>query len=74
MAIHPCPCCHGATPRWLEGCSTLDVVDYYRCEFCAHVWTVARDGSRELRHITPPGRGDPPEEGAPLRHLVSLRH
>lgn len=43
MPIRPCPKCQQRTPRWLEESSKDALVNYYRCERCANVWTVPKD-------------------------------
>ncbi len=54
MPIQPCPKCEALVPRWLEAPSTFSAVNYYRCQLCGHVWTVSKDGTGTVTHITPP--------------------
>ena len=49
----PCPCCGANTPRLVESVSQIATVNYYRCALCGHVWTVAKDGSERIHHVTP---------------------
>jgi hypothetical protein len=75
MSVHSCPCCNATTTRWLEGCSDRAQVDYYRCEECAHVWAVAKDGSGRITHVTPrvsPAHRD--TEGTERRRPVLSRY
>jgi hypothetical protein len=59
LAPH-CPRCEAAFPRWLHERSPTAPVDYYHCLRCAHVWTVGKDGSGLVAHITP--LPEPPDE------------
>ena len=52
MPDRPCPNCQASCTDCLEACSSDLYVDYYRCDVCGHVWTIAKDGSEEIRHVT----------------------
>jgi hypothetical protein len=53
MRHPPCPVCRRDTLRWLEASSKNAEVDYYRCDACAHVWTVSKfDPAAPLTIIT----------------------
>jgi predicted nucleic acid-binding Zn ribbon protein len=53
MAQQPCPVCRHDTLRWLEASSKNADVNYYRCDACAHVWTVSKsDPAAPLTIIT----------------------
>jgi len=49
----PCPRCGTDTPRLVESASQIATVNYYRCALCGHVWTVAKDGTGNIHHVTP---------------------
>jgi hypothetical protein len=53
MPTLPCPACKALTPRLLDAPSQYAAVNYYRCPACGHVWTVAKDDSNRIEHITP---------------------
>ena len=43
MPHQPCPVCQQHdTLRFLEASSKNADVNYYRCDACAHVWTVSK--------------------------------
>jgi hypothetical protein len=53
MPTTTCPKCASLVkPRKLTVLSELSQVDYYRCDACAHVWTVTKDGAKLLAHVT----------------------
>ena len=35
-----CPSCRGLRNRWLKQCSQDAIIDYFRCDDCAHVWWI----------------------------------
>ena len=44
-----CSECHAGHGRWLPASSAAAMVDYYRCGYCGHVWTLPKgqpDGHR----------------------------
>jgi len=44
-----CSECYAAHGRWLPASSAAAMVDYYRCGYCGHVWTLPKaqpDASR----------------------------
>ena len=49
-----CPHCLKLLGRRLPDISQWSSVDYYRCEHCAHVWTL------DKRHVPPESRPTPP--------------
>lgn len=53
MPAQACPNCAHQAPRWLQPISKFAAVDYFRCDACGHVWSVAKEGAREVRHVTP---------------------
>jgi len=56
-----CPSCAHDRVRLLEASSREAAVNYYRCDVCAHVWVIAKDGSGRTRHITPPKDSTSPD-------------
>jgi hypothetical protein len=54
MPGRKCPRC-SKPGRFLPATSEHAVVDYYRCDWCRHVWTVdKKDTTSRLRDITIP--------------------
>ena len=48
-----CPCGHPGPPTFLEWTSSVAHVDYYRCDECGHVWTVAKNApDGQMRDVT----------------------
>ncbi len=37
-----CSECHAARGRWLPASSAAAMVDYFRCGYCGHVWTMPK--------------------------------
>jgi hypothetical protein len=53
MPTKSCPKCQGRDPHKLITLSELSwAVDYFRCPSCAHIWTVTKDGTQLVAHIT----------------------
>jgi hypothetical protein len=50
--ISLCPVCGRETPP-LPQLSNTSMVFYYRCDACRHIWTVDKDGSGNVNHVTP---------------------
>ena len=48
----PCPLC-GKTGHLLA-VSDVSMVDYYRCDFCSHTWTVPKGECDPATHVTIP--------------------
>lgn len=64
MPTYPCPNCGNRAPRWLEAPSEIAVANYYRCDSCKHVFTVAKDGSGKMHHVTKPSDVSRPKQPA----------
>jgi len=47
-----CPACDRETPP-LSQLSEASLVFYFRCDACRHIWTVDKDGSGHINHVTP---------------------
>lgn len=47
----PCPKCD-VPGRWLESLSREAYVDYYRCDPCAHIWSVPKDKCTPAHDVT----------------------
>jgi transposase-like protein len=47
-----CPRCESARACRLADSSDQASVVYYRCEDCAHIWTVERAPSHAVRNVT----------------------
>lgn len=43
MPVRPCPACGHPAPRFIPSVSQDAHVNYYRCDGCAHVFTVRKD-------------------------------
>jgi hypothetical protein len=52
MPATACPRCRAPNPRKLTVLSDLSDVDYFRCNDCVHWWTVTKDGTRLVSHVT----------------------
>jgi hypothetical protein len=53
MSEQRCPACGQSVSGPLSNSSRDAVVDYYRCDRCAHVWTTTKDGLSIVKHVTP---------------------
>jgi hypothetical protein len=53
MPIQPCPNCGRQVARRLESSSQWAHVNYYICEHCGHIWTISKDASGRVTHVTP---------------------
>jgi hypothetical protein len=62
MPTRPCPNCERVGPRHLAESSKDGSVDYYRCDCCGHVWSVAKDATKRVRHVTPLAEPPPNSE------------
>lgn len=59
MPIQPCPSCGVPVTRRLDFTSQYADVNYYICERCGHIWTISKDGTGEVTHVTQlPDRDD----------------
>ena len=47
-----CPKCRAESPRKLTVLSDISTVDYFRCDDCGEVWTMSKDGTRLMSHVT----------------------
>jgi hypothetical protein len=59
MPILPCPQCQNPTARMLDFPSKGAMVWYYRCQNCAHVWTIDKKDPTAMTHVT--ALREPPE-------------
>ena len=48
-ATQPCPRCSSHDTRQLEYLSLHAFVDYWRCGFCTHVWTIPKAAHAQKR-------------------------
>ena len=61
MPTRPCPHCLKPAPRHLEYSSNIAVANYYRCDACGFVFSVAKDQpDGPHRPVT---TNNPPDEG-----------
>jgi hypothetical protein len=59
MPVTYCPRCESARIRKLQVLGAFNDADYYRCDQCAHIWTVDRDSGEIIHHVTPMVRREP---------------
>ena len=48
-----CPNCRSSHARWLRESSQDALADYYLCNECSHVWSIARGAEHTVRNVTP---------------------
>jgi len=53
MPVTHCPRCTSTGIRKLEVLGAFNDADYYRCDQCAHIWTVDRVSGDIIQHVTP---------------------
>ena len=56
MPTRPCPECGQTAPRYLPAASDHAVAAYYRCDACAHVFSVPKDQPDAAPRAVMPGR------------------
>lgn len=62
MPIQPCPNCGFQVPRKIDVLSNWAHVNYYDCPNCKHIWTISKDGTGRITHVTPlPDKPPQPE-------------
>jgi hypothetical protein len=49
-----CTECHAGHGRWLPASSAAAMMDYFRCGYCGHVWTVPKAQSDASRLAVTP--------------------
>ena len=55
-----CSECHAAHGRWLPASSVAAMVDYFRCGYCGHVWTIPKGQADTAPFaVTPAGSPSP---------------
>jgi hypothetical protein len=45
-----------------QGTAVYSLIDYYRCQFCGHVWSVNRTTGETIQHV-PPLKPKEPRKG-----------
>jgi hypothetical protein len=53
MLVTCCPRCETVHIRQLQVLGAFNDADYYRCDQCAHIWTVDRVSGAVIHHVTP---------------------
>ena len=56
MSSRPCPNCRHSLPRPLDAASRDSRVEYYRCDFCEHVFNVPKDNPQAEPRTVAQGR------------------